>query len=175
MHQMFVFHLQEWLLLRFFFYPLVPSSQWKGLGQQESMAQKTPRVSASQWQITVPSSKQRCLKEENHSVFSLLWKRTEKCCSGRSEADVGFSRLLSPCNALTSVKHCIVWNGWYVHQCQFTEGTELHRHTQHSQTHTWYSWCPHKHFKKEKSQMAELSPPAQFSHASTKNMRVKKR
>lgn len=119
-----------------FFHPCVPSRQWKGLGQRESMAQKTPRVSASQWQITVPSSKQRCLKEENHSVFSLLWKRTEKGCSGEWEADVGFSRLLSSCNALTPVKHCIVRNGWYAHQWQFTGGTELHRHTQHTHIHT---------------------------------------
>ena len=49
---------------------------WKGLGQRESMAQKTPHVSASQWQITVPSPKRRRLKEKNHSVFSLLWKGT---------------------------------------------------------------------------------------------------
>ncbi len=55
-----------------FFHP----RRWKGLGQQESMAQTTPRVSASQWQITVPSPKLWCLKEANHSVFSLLWKGT---------------------------------------------------------------------------------------------------
>lgn len=56
MHQMFVFHLQEWL------HALVLPCRWKGLGQQESMAQKTPRVLAPQWQITVASPKRRRLK-----------------------------------------------------------------------------------------------------------------
>ena len=66
------------------------SRGWKGLGQRESMAQKTPHVSASQWQITVPSPKRRRLKEQNHSVFSLLWKRELGCLEGERGADGGF-------------------------------------------------------------------------------------
>lgn len=62
--------------LSFFSTSCCLSRCWKGLGRRESMAQKTPHVSASQWQITVPSPKRRRLKEQNHSVFSLLWKGT---------------------------------------------------------------------------------------------------
>lgn len=64
------------LLLRLFsfssFTPSPPLTTEKGLGQQESTAQKTPHISASHCQITVPSPKRRRLKEEKHSVFSLL-------------------------------------------------------------------------------------------------------
>lgn len=63
MHQMCVLHLQGWLLPHLSILMFLHANI-KGLGQQESTAQKAPHVSASQWQITVPSSKQR------------IWRRT---------------------------------------------------------------------------------------------------
>lgn len=70
--------------LFFSFRPHVPSRCWKGLGQQESMAQKTPHVSTSQWQITVPSPEQHIFLRQFALFFSLIWKRGDWLLRGKS-------------------------------------------------------------------------------------------
>lgn len=85
--------------------PHVPSRCWKGLGQQESMAQKTPHVSTSQWQITVPSPKQHFFLRQVALFFSLFWKRGGLAIEGKeqqtlvSESRYRHSRLRPMSNA----------------------------------------------------------------------------
>lgn len=119
--------------LSFFSTSCCLSRCWKGLGRRESMAQKTPHVSASQWQITVPSPKRRRLKEQNHSVFSLLWKGTWLFGGGGSEEpmEASVGALLTR-DAPTSAGLCAGRFGRYAHLCRYTwgGGGEAQTHTE---------------------------------------------
>lgn len=123
--------------LSFFSTSCCLSRCWKGLGRRESMAQKTPHVSASQWQITVPSPKRRRLKEQNHSVFSLLWKGTWLFGGGGSEEPM--VALLTR-DGPTSAGLCAVRLGRYAHLCRYTWGGGGGADTHRAQTLTNTVW-----------------------------------
>lgn len=146
--------------LSFFpFRPHVPSRCWKGLGQQESMAQKTPHVSTSQWQITVPSPEQHFFFKASRSVFLTPLKEGGLAIEGKEQWTFGFRKPLSSQEAPTYVKRGIVHNGWYAHLFQFNAGTGTEAHAGRKAANT------HKYFHKEKSQMAGLNSSAQFRRA----------
>lgn len=138
--------------------PHVPSRCWKGLGQQESMAQKTPHVSTSQWQITVPSPK-RCFFEGESLCFSRSFERGGIGYWGERAADVWFQKAVIVTRGSDLCQRGIVLNGWYAHLFQFNAGTGTEAHAGRKAAST------HKYFHKEKSQMAGLNSSAQFRPA----------
>lgn len=147
--------------LSFFSTSCCLSRCWKGLGRRESMAQKTPHVSASQWQITVPSPKRRRLKEQNHSVFSLLWKGTwlfggggERGADGGSGGGVIDARCSDLCRALRREIRPIC-PPMQIH----LGGGRRRRHTPSTDSHQHRV----KVFLHREKSLAELNPPALFS------------